>query len=156
MVGRKDRSRQSLFTFVPGDLSDFIPQDHLLRRVDQVLKLSWVADEVRDAYCPDNGAPSVDPEVVIRLLIVGYLFNITHIRELLREVQVNIAMRWFVGYGLDEDLPDHSSLSKIADRWGEERFKRIYRRVVTGNAGTLPIFPSRSGTATRICRVLNR
>jgi len=130
MVGRKDRSRQSLFTFVPGDLTDFIPQDHLLRRVDQALKLSWVANEVRDAYCADNGAPSVDPEVVIRLLIVGFLFNIIHIRELLREVQVNIAMRWFVGYGLDETLPDHSSLSKIADRWGEERFKRIYQRVV--------------------------
>jgi IS5 family transposase len=130
MVGRKDRSRQSLFTFVPGDLTDFIPQDHLLRRVNRALKLSWVADEVRDAYCPDNGAPSVDPEVVIRLLIVGFLFNIIHIRELLREVQVNIAMRWFVGYGLDQDLPDHSSLSKIADRWGEERFKRIYQRVV--------------------------
>jgi len=130
MVGRKDRSRSSLFMFVPGDLTDFIPKDHLLRRVNRALDLSWVADLVRDAYCPDNGAPSIDPEVVIRLLIVGYLFDVIHIRELLREVQVNIAMRWFVGYGLDEDLPDHSSLSKIADRWGEERFKRIYQRVV--------------------------
>ena len=129
MVGKKDRS-PSLFVFVPGNLVDFIPKDHILRRVNRALSLSWVADEVRDAYCPDNGAPSVDPEVVIRLLIVGYLFNIIHIRELLREVQVNIAMRWFIGYGLDEDLPDHSSLSKIADRWGEERFKRIFQRVV--------------------------
>jgi transposase len=130
MVGKKDRSGQSLFTFVPGDIIEHIPEDHLLRRVDRVLKLSWVTDEVRDAYSPNHGAPSVDPEVVIRLLIVGYLYNITHVRELLREVQVNIAMRWYVGYGLDETLPDHSSLSKIAVRWGEARFRRIYQRVV--------------------------
>jgi transposase len=130
MVGKKDCFHPSLFMFVPGSLTDFIPKDHLLRRVKRALDLSWVTDLVRDAYCPDNGAPSIDPEVVIRLLIVGYLFDVIHIRELLREVQVNIAMRWFVGYGLDEDLPDHSSLSKIADRWGEERFKRIYQRVV--------------------------
>jgi transposase len=129
MVGKKDRS-PSLFAFVPGDLTDFIPEEHILRRVARVVNLSWVRDEVRDAYCSDNGAPSIDPEVVIRLLIVGFLFDIIHIRELLREVQVNLAMRWFVGYGLDERLPNHSSLSKIADRWGEERFKRIYQRVV--------------------------
>jgi len=129
MVGKKDRS-PSLFMFVPGDLTDFIPKDHILRRVDRALKLDWVVDEVRDAYCPDNGAPSIDPMVVIRLLIVGFLFDIVHIRELLREVQVNIAMRWYIGYGLDETLPDHSSLSKIVDRWGEARFKRIYQRVV--------------------------
>ena len=129
MVGKKHRS-PSLFTVVPGDLTDFIPKDHILRRVNRALDLSWVTAEVRDAYCPDNGAPSVDPEVVIRLLIVGYLFDIVHIRELLREVQVNLAMRWFIGYGLDERLPDHSSLSKVADRWGEERFKRIFQRVV--------------------------
>jgi len=130
MVGKKDCSRPSLFMFVPGDLTDFIPKDHLLRRVKRALDLSWVTDMVRDAYCPDNGAPSIDPEVVIRLLIVGYLYDVVRIRELLREVQVNIAMRWFVGYGLDEDLPDHSSLSRITDRWGEERFKRIFQRVV--------------------------
>ena len=130
MVGKKDCSCPSLFMFVPGDLTDFIPKDHLLRRVKRALDLSWVTDLVRDAYCPDNGAPSMAPEVVIKLPIVGYLYDVVHIRELLREVQVNIAMRWFVGYGLDEDLPDHSSLSKIADRWGEERFKRIFHRVV--------------------------
>jgi transposase len=128
-VGRKDRS-PSLFSIVPGDLIDFIPKDYILRRLDHVLDLSWVTDEVRDSYCPDNGAPSIDPEVVLRLLIVGYLVNIPHIRELLREVQVNLAMRWFIRYGLDERLPDHTSLSKITDRWGEEHFKRIYERVV--------------------------
>jgi len=59
MVGKKDRSRPSLFMFVPGSLTDFIPKDHLLCRVKRALDLSWVTDLVRDAYCPDNGAPSI-------------------------------------------------------------------------------------------------
>ena len=74
MVGKKTRP-SSLFFFVPGSLEDYIPKDHILRRAHEAVDLSWVTEEVRDAYIPTKGAPSVDPVVVIKLLIIGYLFN---------------------------------------------------------------------------------
>jgi transposase len=129
VVGKKARP-SSLFFFVPGSLEDYIPKDHILRRANEAVDLSWVTEEVRDAYSATKGAPSVDPVVVIKLLIIGYLFNHPRTRELLRAVHCDLAMRWYIGYGLEERLPDHSSMSKIAVRWGEERFKRIFQRFV--------------------------
>jgi len=95
-----------------------------------VLDLSWLRDEVVDCYCSDNGRPSIDPEAALRLMLAGYLEGIVHDRVLMRQAQVNIAIRWFAGYRLHEDLPDHSSLTKIRQRWGEERFLRIFKRTV--------------------------
>ena len=77
-----------------------------------------------DCYCGDNGRPGIDPEVVVRLMLVGLLPGIVHDRRLMREAQVNIAIRWFIGYGLHERLPGHSSLTRIRQRWGEARFRR--------------------------------
>ncbi|CDX25005.1 transposase (fragment) [Mesorhizobium plurifarium] len=94
------------------------------------LDLSWLRGEVADLYCDDNGRPGIDPEVAIRLMLAGFLLGIVHDRRLMREAQVNIAIRWFVGYGLHEALPDHSSLTRIRQRWGEERFRRIFQRTV--------------------------
>jgi len=73
----------------------------------------------------------IDPEVAVRLMLAGLLLGIVHDRRLLREAQVNIAIRWFIGYGLHERLPDHSSLTRIRRRWGEERFRAIFQRPVT-------------------------
>jgi transposase len=107
-----------------------VPDDHILARVDRVLDLSWLHDEVADLYCADNGRPGIDPEVAVRLMLAGFLLGIVHDRRLMREAQVNIAIRWFVGYGLHETLPDHSSLTRIRQRWGEERFRRVFERTV--------------------------
>ena len=116
--------------FVTGTLEKLIPEDHILARVDRVLDLSWLRGEVADCYCADNGRPGIDPEVAVRLMPAGLLLGIAHDRRLLREAQVNIAIRWFIGYGLEERLPDHSSLTRIRQRWGEERFREIFRRTV--------------------------
>ena len=99
-------------------------------RVDRVLDLSWLHDEVADLYCADNGRPGIDPEVAVRLMLAGFLLGIVHDRRLMREAQVNLAIRWFVGYGLHEVLPDHSSLTRIRQRWGAERFRRIFDHTV--------------------------
>jgi transposase len=107
-----------------------VPEDHILRRVDKVLDLSWLADEVRDLYCADNGRPSIDPEAAVRLMLAGFFQGIVRDRELLREAQVNLAIRWFAGYRLDEKLPDHSSLTRIRQRWGAQKFRQIFRRGV--------------------------
>lgn len=111
-------------------LESFIPEDHYLRRLDRVLDLRFVHDGVRDHYCQDNGRPSVDPEVIIRLFLIQALDGITHVRELMRQVQVNLAYRWFIGYGLDESLPDHSTLSRALNRFGDDVFNELFQRSI--------------------------
>ncbi|MFZ5980500.1 MAG: transposase, partial [Candidatus Zixiibacteriota bacterium] len=74
--------------------------------------MSFVHEAVREHYCQDTGRPSIDPEVIIRLFLIQAMTGIVHVRELMRQVQVNLAYRWFIGYGLDEKIPDHSTLSK--------------------------------------------
>jgi transposase len=128
MLGSKERGQLELF--VSGSLRQLIPDDHVLARVDRVLDLSWLRAEVAGLYCDGIGRPGIDPEVAVRLMLAGFLLGIVHDRRLLREAQVNIAIRWFVGYGLHETLPDHSSLTRIRQRWGPERFRRIFARTV--------------------------
>jgi len=128
MIGKQDRWHQDLF--VVGPLDQLIPQDHILRRIREQVDLSWVVDEVRDSYCEYDGRPSIDPESALCLLIAGYYYGIVRHRTLLRMANENIAIRWFIGYRLDEVLPTHSALGKILDRWGEERLRRIFKRGV--------------------------
>jgi transposase len=128
VIGKQRRWQEELF--VAGPLSSLIPQDHILKVVDEVLDLSWLRDEVKDLYCFDNGRPGIDPEAAVRLMLAGFFQGIVHGRKLMREAQVNIAIRWFAGYRLDEKLPDHSSVTKIRQRWGDERFKKIFQKTV--------------------------
>jgi len=129
MLSRQDRWQDDLF--VAGPLRELIPDDHPLRRIDNVLDLSWLRDEVKDCYCLDNGRPGIDPEAAVRLMLAGLLEGIVHDRKLMRQAQVNLAIRWFAGYRLNDKLPNHSSLSVIRKRWGVERFARIFVRTVT-------------------------
>jgi len=128
MLGRQERWQEELF--VAGSLSELIPEDHILKRVDKVLDLSWLAEEVSELYSESQGRPSIDPEAAVRLMLAGYFQGVVHDRKLMREAQVNLAIRWFAGYALHERLPDHSSLTRIRQRWGAERFKRIFQRTV--------------------------
>lgn len=86
--------------------------------------------EVAGLYCADNGRPGIDPEVAVRLMLAGFLLGIVQDRRLMREAQINLAIRWFIGYALHETLPDHSSLTRIRQRWSDEVFRRIFTRVV--------------------------
>ena len=123
-MGHKDRDQLELF--IAGSLWQLVPEDRVLARVDCVFDLGWLGEEVADCYCTDNGRPGIDPKVAVRLLL-----GIVHDRRLMREAQVNIAIRWFIGYGLHERLPDHSSLTRIRQRWGEEWLREIFKRTVT-------------------------
>ena len=128
MQSMKDRWQEDLFVASP--LRDLVPKDHLLRRVDNVLDLSWLHEELRECYCQDNGRPSIDPESALRLMLAGFFEGIVHDRKLMRRAQTDLAFRWFAGYRLDEALPDHSSLTRIRQRWGVERFQRIFQKTV--------------------------
>jgi transposase len=128
VIGSQDRQQEEMF--IAGSLSSFIPEDHILKRVNKVLDLSWLRREVKELYCTTNGRPGIDPEAAVRLMIAGFFQGITHDRKLMREAQVNLAIRWFAGYQLHQKLPDHSSLTRIRQRWGAERFKSIFQRTV--------------------------
>lgn len=128
MMGRQEREQDHLF--VVGSLRDLVPEDHILRQVDRVLDLSWLRSEVAGCYAEMQGRPGIDPEAALRLMLAGVFHGIVHDRRLMREAQVNLAFRWFAGYRLDERLPDHSSLTRIRQRWGEKCFEEIFERTV--------------------------
>lgn len=132
MIGSQDRWQEDLFVACP--LRDLIPDDHVLKQVDRVLDLSWLRDEVRGLYSASQGRPSIDPEAAVRLMLAGFFQGIVHDRKLMREAQVNLAIRWFTGYRLHESLPHHSSLTRIRQRWGAEKFKQIFTRTVASCA----------------------
>jgi transposase len=137
MLGRQEGWQEDLF--VAGPLRDLIPDDHILKRVDRVLELSWLRDAVRDSYDLGQGRPGIDPEAAVRLMLAGLFQGITSDRKLLREAQVNLAIRWFAGYRLHEQLPDHSSLTRIRQRWGARRFRELFCKSVAacGRAGLI-------------------
>jgi transposase len=128
VIGTQERWQEDLF--VAGPLSNLIPNDHVLKRVDRVLDLSWLRKELKDCYSEIEGRPSIDPESALRLMLAGYFQGIVQDRKLIREAQVNLAIRWFAGFRLDEALPEHSSLTRIRQRWGAERFKKIFQKTV--------------------------
>jgi transposase len=132
MIGRQERWQEDLF--VAGPLSALIPEDHILKRVNRVLELSWLRNEVRDLYDERQGRPGIDPESAVRLMLAGLFQGIVHDRRRKREAQVNLAIRWFAGYRLQEKLPDHSSLTRLRQRWGAERFRRIFEKTVAACA----------------------
>ena len=129
MQTKRENTQGRLVLLPP--VEQFVPSDHRLRRLDMVLDLSFVHEAVRNKYCQDNGRPSVDPEVVLRLFLLQAIEGIGQVRELLRQVQVNLAYRWFIGYELDETIPDHSTLSKALDRFGDEIFNELFVRSIT-------------------------
>ena len=128
MIGNQERWQEDLF--VAGPLSSLIPEDHILKQVDKILDLSWLRSEVADTYNEAMGRPSIDPEAALRLMLAGYFQNIIHDRKLMREAQVNLAIRWFAGFRLYEKLPDHSALTKIRQRWGLNKFRKIFQKTV--------------------------
>jgi len=107
-----------------------VPDDYILKCVDKVIDLSWIREEVQELYDLDRGRPSIDPEAALRLMLAGFFLGIVNDRKLMREAQVNLAIRWFTGYTLEDTLPDHSSLTRIRHLWGTETFKKCFRRIV--------------------------
>lgn len=100
-----------------------------------MLDLGWLRDEAAVLYSAEAGRPSIDPESAVRLMLAGFLLGLVHDRRLMREAAVNLATRWVARFGLAEALPDHSSLTRIRQRWGAARFRRIFERTVTACVG---------------------
>ena len=92
-------------------IEDLVPQDHFLRKLDQLVDFSFIYKETENYYCHHNGRPSIDPVILIKYLLVGFLFGINSERKIEQEIQVNMAYRWFLGLDLEERVPDHSTIS---------------------------------------------
>ena len=108
MMGQQPRTEPLFYYF---RLEDQIPEQHLLRQIDRYVDFSFVRERLKSFYSP-TGRPSIDPEVLLRLLLVGYLYGITSERRLMEEVGLNLAYRWFTRLGLAQEVPDHSTFSK--------------------------------------------
>jgi transposase len=129
MMGRLKSEQVQLF--YPFNLEDAVPDDHLVRRIDAALDLSWLRSQLAPHYL-SMGRSSIDPELMIQMLVVGYVFAIRSERLICREVQVNLAYRWFCKLGIEDVIPDHSAFSRARnERFREgDVFRRMFARVV--------------------------
>src|SRR6202008_2726651 len=129
MMGRLNRDQGQLFYSF--NLNDAVPDDHPVREIAAVLDLSWVHGELA-SYYPQLGRPSIDPVVMIRMLIIGYLFAIRSERALCRDVRVNLAYRWFCGLSIEDKVPDHSAFSRARNERfrNSDIFRSVFERVV--------------------------
>jgi transposase len=119
MMGMQAAPAQLFYDFC---LDDHVPEDHLLRRIDRFLDLEKVRTELRPFYS-SIGRPSIDPELMMRMLIVGYCMGIRSERRLCEEIHLNLAYRWFCRLGLDGRVPDHSTFSRNQDHQPRHRRK---------------------------------
>src|SRR3978361_2110138 len=129
MMGRlKSDQGQRFYEFA---LGDGVPEDHLVRKIDAALDLSWLRSELA-AHYSSMGRPSIDPELMIRMLLVGYVFAIRSERLICREVQVNLAYRWFCKLGIEDRIPDHSVFCRARyERFREsDALRRVFEAVV--------------------------
>lgn len=93
-------------------IENLVPKDHVLRGIEKYVDFSFINDLTKDLYCADNGRPAVHPVVLFKMLFIGYLFGIRSERQLVKDIEVNIAYRWFLGFSLTDKIPSHSTISQ--------------------------------------------
>src|SRR5256885_2387024 len=128
MMGRHSRA-ESLFYYFR--LEDHVAENHLLRLVDRHVNLEFIRAKLKDAYS-DAGRPSIDPELLLRILLIGYLYGVTSERKLVEELRMHVAWRWFTGLGFDQEIPHHSTFSKNRHgRFQESKlFEELFEQIV--------------------------
>src|SRR3954463_10929069 len=126
MMGMKARTFAPL---PPVSLEELIPPDHFYRHLERTLDLGFVRDLVRDAYA-EVGRPSIDPVVFFKLQLILFFEGLRSERQLMQVVADRLSLRWYLGYDLTEPLPDHSSLSRIRERYGLMVFRRFFETIV--------------------------
>jgi transposase len=127
MVQGKKEFNQRIYYNI--NLDSLVPEDHFLKKLEKLLSFDFVRDITRDYYS-HTGKPSIDPVVLVKMLLVGYLFDIRSERKLVEEISLNLAYRWYIGYDLDEEIPDHSIFSKARVRFGKKLFVDIFEKIL--------------------------
>jgi transposase len=128
MMGQHDRSEALFYYF---RLEDQVPENHLLRLIEKHISFEFVRELLRNSYS-ETGRPSIDPELLLRILLIGYLYSITSERKLVEELRMHLAWRWFTGLGFDQEIPHHSTFSKNRHGRFEESklFEELFEQIV--------------------------
>src|SRR5215813_5487178 len=124
MMGHQARG-ESLFYYFK--LEDQVPENHLLRLIDRHVNFKFIRARLKERYS-DGGRPSIDPELLLRMLLVGYLHGVTSERKLVEELRMHLAWRWFTGLGFDQEIPHYSTFSK--NRHGRFQESNLLEEIV--------------------------
>ena len=128
---------------VIADLDELVPKDHLLRKIEKVMDYDWLYERLAPYYCHDNGRPGTDPVVLIKMVLIQHLFGIPSLRQTHRDIQVNLAYRWFLGYSLLDNIPHFATVSyAFCKRFPEELSNEIFEHILNKALNNRMVDPS--------------
>ena len=129
MTRNADKKREQMLMFC---MDDMVPQNHMLRLIDKAIDWNFIYDLVEEKYCPDNGRPSMDPVMLIKIPFIQYLYGIKSMRQTMKEIEVNVAYRWFLGLDMMDPVPRFSTFGKNYTRRFKDTdlFEQIFSRIL--------------------------
>ena len=136
---RKDARREAIIV----DLEALVPQDHLLRKIEKVMDYEWLYERLAPYYCHDNGRPGTDPVVLIKMVLIQHLFGIPSLRQTHQRIQDTLSYRWFLGYGLLDEIPHFATVSyAFCKRFPEELTQEIFEHILNKALNNRMVDPS--------------
>lgn len=124
MIVKQREKREQVEIF---SIEEFVPSDHLLRKIDSAIDFTYIYEIVEDLYCPDNGRPSIDPVVIFKMVLIQHLYGLPSLRRTVEEIKMNVAYRWFLGYLMNEPIPHFSTISyNFKHRYTEKTIEEIF------------------------------
>ena len=129
MTKNADKKREQMMMF---SMDDMVPQNHMLRLIDKAINWNFIYDLVEEKYCPDNGRPSMDPVMLIKIPFIQYLYRIKSMRQTMKEIEVNVAYRWFLGLDMLDPVPHFSTFGKNYTRRfkNTDLFEQIFSKIL--------------------------
>lgn len=130
MMGVKNTDERNIIKSI--NLDKLVPENHIIRKIDKAIDLSFIYDKVKHLYIA-YGTESIDPVVLFKIIMIQYIFGIHSMKQTIKEIQVNIAYRWYIGYGFDELIPYFSTFGKNYKRRfeGTDIFDEIFKQILT-------------------------
>jgi len=131
MLSKDRKEKNTQYEIV--SIEDLVPKDHILREIDKAIDFSFIYEMVKDYYCANNGRPSIAPVVLFKIVLIQYTFGIRSMRQTIKEIEVNVAYRWFLGYGLTEPIPHFTTFGKnyIRRFANTDIFEQIFNKILS-------------------------
>ncbi len=130
MITKKEKKSKCVMQFV--DMEMLVPQDHLVRKIEHTIDFEFIREKVKHLYSEETGRPSIDPVVLFKMVFIQYMFGIKSMRQTVKEIEVNIAYRWFLGLDFTESVPHYSTFSKNYERRYKDSniFEEIFKEII--------------------------
>lgn len=130
MLKKQDMNHRGQVEMI--SLEQLVPQDHLVRKIDEIINFDFIYERVSDLYSEETGRPSIDPVVLFKIAFIQYLFGIRSMRQTIKEIETNIAYRWFLGFGLSDEIPHFTTFGKnYARRFeGTKVFDHVFNEIL--------------------------